>query len=88
MDEIAAQQKWPPVDTSWLVSRTSQVLVQVNGKLRTHVGIPIPTMKSGPDHITAAVLASSAVKSLLGAQIIRNSYLAKNGRVLNIVVHP
>jgi len=87
MDEIAAQQKWPPVDISWLVSHTSQVLVQVNGKLRTQVDIPIPTMKSGPDHIIAAVLASAAVKSLLGAQTIRNSYLAKNGRMLNIVVH-
>ncbi len=73
---------WPELDQAALVSEELQLVVQVNGKLRGKITVPI----SADDNlIKAAAMAESSVQKYIADQTIRRVIVVA-GRLVNIVV--
>ena len=82
--KMAMQQNWPEYDESKTVASTVEMAVQVQGKLRGTVVVP---MDSDQDAVVAAARASERVaKSLEGMQIVKVIYV-KN-KLVNLIVKP
>jgi len=76
------QQAWPEYDPALVVDERMTIPIQVNGKLRHRIEVPV---SAGEDEITQQALASAEVKrSIEGKQIVKTIYVA--GRLLSIVV--
>jgi leucyl-tRNA synthetase len=73
---------WPSVDESALKQDEIEVVVQVNGKLRSRVRTP-----AGADEATARAiaLADEAVQKFIGDKPVRKTILVP-GKLINLVV--
>ena len=74
---------WPEVDPSAIVEATREVPVQVNGKLRDRIVVPVGISES---ELEAAVLASDRIKSVLAGREALRVIHAGGGRLVNVVV--
>jgi leucyl-tRNA synthetase len=75
------QQSWPAVDPAALVQATMEIAVQVRGKVRDRIRVPVDAAE---DAIIRAALASEATERVLdGARPDRVIYVP--GRLVNIV---
>ena len=82
--KMAMQMDWPEYDESKTVASTAEMAVQVQGKLRGTVTVP---MDSDQDTVLAAAKANERVaKSLEGMQIVK-VILVKN-KLINLIVKP
>jgi leucyl-tRNA synthetase len=73
---------WPDYDEAKTVAATVEVAVQINGKLRGVVALPV-----GADKETALSIAKADEKvaaALAGKTIVKEIYV--KGRIINIVV--
>ncbi|HEY4690987.1 MAG TPA: leucine--tRNA ligase [Anaerolineae bacterium] len=76
------RQAWPKFDPALVADETIVIPVQVNGKLRDRIEVPVG---AGEDEITRKALAAPGVqKHVEGRQIVKTIYAA--GRLLNVVV--
>ena len=76
------QQAWPEFDESLVAEDTVEIVVQVNGKVRDHVTLPVD---AGEEDALAAALASERVQGWVeGKEPRRVIYVP--GKLLNIVV--
>ncbi len=75
-------QPWPAVDEDATKEDSIEIPVQVNGKVRDRVTVPVGASE---DEIKAAALASEAVQKFLEGKEPRKVIVA-NGRLVNIVV--
>ncbi|MEM5775463.1 MAG: class I tRNA ligase family protein, partial [Anaerolineaceae bacterium] len=75
-------QSWPKVDESALVMDEMELGVQVNGKLRDHILVPVSL---GEDEIKNLALQTEAVLKFVGDKIPRKVIYIP-GRLVNIVV--
>jgi leucyl-tRNA synthetase len=73
---------WPAVDASALASATVEIVVQVNGKLRGHVSVPIDADEAT---VREAALADANVQKFVGGAPIRKVIVVR-GKLVNIVV--
>ncbi|MFP4098238.1 MAG: leucine--tRNA ligase [Alphaproteobacteria bacterium] len=73
---------WPSYDESLLVSDTVTIGVQVNGKLRTTVTLPVDADEA---HVQELVLVDEKVKGALGGKSMRK-FIYVPGRIVNVVV--
>ena len=81
---MACQQPWPVYDQSKTVAESVEMAVQIGGKLRGTVTVP---MDSGEEAVVAAARASERVsKALEGMQIVK-TILVKN-KLVNLIVKP
>jgi leucyl-tRNA synthetase len=73
---------WPPVDAAALQTSSIPMVVQVNGKLRGHITVPV-----GADEATvrAAAFADAHVQKFIGASEVRKVIIVP-GKLVNIVV--
>jgi leucyl-tRNA synthetase len=76
------QQSWPAVDQAAAREDMIEIPVQVNGKVRDRVMVPI---EADEEEIKAAALASEAVRKHLDGKPPRNVIVAKK-RLVSIVV--
>jgi leucyl-tRNA synthetase len=74
---------WPEVDASAIVESTREVPVQVNGKLRDKVVVPIGITS---DELERLVLASPRVQALLAGRTPDRIIHAGGGKLVNLVV--
>ncbi|NMA93267.1 MAG: leucine--tRNA ligase [Clostridiales bacterium] len=75
-------QVWPECDEEMLVKSEVEIVVQINGKVRAKMNIPV---EMDVEDMKALALESEEVKSLVaGKEIIRT--VAVPGRLVNIVV--
>lgn len=81
-DELLAEQPWPVADAGLVADDIVTIAVQVNGKLRDTVEVPVDTPK---DDVEAAALASDAIQRFTDGQNIRKIIVVPN-KVVNIVV--
>ncbi|MDO4813407.1 MAG: leucine--tRNA ligase, partial [Eubacteriales bacterium] len=82
--KMAMQQNWPEYDESKTVASTVEMAVQVQGKLRGTVVVP---MDSDQDTVVAAAKESERVaKAMEGMQIVKVIYV-KN-KLVNLIVKP
>jgi leucyl-tRNA synthetase len=75
---------WPEYDPAAAVEDEVEIPVQVNGKLRARLMLPVG---ASDEDMRAAALASPAVQAhLVGVDIVKT--VVANGRLVNIVVKP
>ena len=76
------QQAWPEFDESLVVEETVEIVVQVNGRVRDHLTLPVD---AGEEAALAGALASDRVQGWVeGKEPRRVIYVP--GKLLNIVV--
>ncbi len=75
-------ERWPQVDSAALAQATYLMVVQVNGKLRAHVTVPVGADKAA---CTALALADSHVQKFLADRKPQREVFVP-GKLLNLVV--
>jgi leucyl-tRNA synthetase len=75
-------ERWPRPDAAALTQDTHQIVVQVNGKLRGHVNVPV-----GSDEATvrAAALADERVRKFIADKAVRRVIVVP-GKLVNVVI--
>ncbi len=81
-DGLLVDEAWPVADTSLTAEESLTLPVQVNGKLRATISVPVDEAE---DAVRATALEQAAVQRAVGDKEIRKFILVKN-RVVNIVV--
>ncbi|MCU0483861.1 MAG: leucine--tRNA ligase, partial [Chloroflexi bacterium] len=76
-------ERWPAADEAASAAETREVPIQVNGKLRDKVAVPVDM---APAEVEALVLARPKVVAALGGQAPLRVIHAGGGRLVNIVV--
>jgi leucyl-tRNA synthetase len=76
------QQKWPPVDEAATKEDSIELPVQINGKVRDHITVPVDASE---DAIKSAALASETVQKYLEGKEPKKVIVA-NKRLVSIVV--
>ena len=75
-------ESWPAVDESALSADTMQIIVQVNGRLRARLELPV---SMDAEAVKAAALAEENVQRFVADQSIRKVILVP-GKLVNVVV--
>ncbi len=79
---MVCQQKWPRYDESKCADRTVELVVQVNGKVRSHLKMPADVSKE--DALAAARADEKIEAATAGKSTVREIYVP--GRLVNLVV--
>jgi leucyl-tRNA synthetase len=78
----AVDERWPQVDTTALERETVEVVVQVNGKLRGRVTVPVG---AGEEQVREAALADVNVQKFVEGKPVRK-FVYVPGKLANLVV--
>jgi leucyl-tRNA synthetase len=81
--ELLSEQAWPEVDESLLVESEIQLIVQVNGKLRSRLMVPVDLSR---EEAEARALAEENVQSHLAGKTVRKVIVVP-GKLVNIVAN-
>jgi leucyl-tRNA synthetase len=73
---------WTAVDADALEQSTAEIVVQVNGKLRGRITVPV---EAGEEALREAALADPHVRKFVGTAAIRKVIVVR-GRLVNVVV--
>ena len=73
---------WMAVDAAALATSTLEVVVQVNGKLRSRISVPVDADDAA---LRAAALADPNVQKFVGAAAVRKVIVVR-GKLVNVVV--
>jgi leucyl-tRNA synthetase len=73
---------WPVPDAQALVTETHEIVVQVNGKLRGHISVPVSADEAA---VRAAALADDNVKRFVADRPVRRVIIVP-GKLINVVV--
>ena len=73
---------WPATDDSALVQDTIEIVVQVNGKLRARITIPVDASE---DDVKEMAIADENVQRFIAGKEIRKAIVVP-GRLVNVVV--
>src|SRR5256885_12548364 len=76
-----AQQTWPSCDKKFLVEDEVEIVLQVNGKVRDRIKVPLDATK---EQLEAAALANEKVKNAVGTLTIRKVVVVPN-KLVNVV---
>jgi leucyl-tRNA synthetase len=76
------EQAWPTHDERWLAEHEVEIVVQVNGKVRDRIKMPIAATE---EEIKEAALGSSKIRELIGSKNIRKVVVIPK-KLVNIVV--
>jgi leucyl-tRNA synthetase len=80
--QTLAYEPWPQADPQWLVEESVEVPVQVNGKLRTRIVVPVDTVA---DVLQATAEADEVVRRQLEGKTVVKVVVVP-GRLVNFVV--
>jgi len=81
-DDRVTEAAWPTADAAALARATVELPVQVNGKVRGRVTVPVDATA---DDVLAAALADERVRAQLGGRPVRKHVLVP-GRMVSLVV--
>ncbi len=82
-DELLAQTKWPTCDESALVRDEIELVVQVNGKLRSKISV---AANANNGEIETMALADEKIKANIAGKTVRKVIVVP-GRLVNIVAN-
>jgi len=82
-DELLAQAKWPSWDESALVRDEIELVVQINGKLRSKINVAANADKKS---IEAMALADEKIKNNISGKTVRKIIVVP-GRLVNVVAN-
>ena len=83
-EKMACQQSWPEYDESKTVEAEKEIAVQLNGKLKTTVVIPVDAEDAD---VVAAACADDKIKRLTEGMEIIKTIVVKN-KLVNLIVKP
>ena len=83
-DGIVAEQKWPEYDEAKCKDETIQIVVQVNGKIKTKLNIPVESEKNAV--LDMAKADANVAKAIENMNIIKEIYVPN--KLVNLVVKP
>ena len=83
-DGIVAEQQWPAYDESKCKDDTVEIAVQVNGKIKAKLNIPVDAEQD--EVLNIAKADENVAKAVEKMNIIKEIYI--KGRLVNIVVKP
>jgi len=75
-------QRWPVPDAQALATETHAIVVQVNGKLRGHISVPVSADEAA---VRAAALADDNVRRFVADRPVRRVIIVP-GKLVNVVV--
>ncbi|HZE13458.1 MAG TPA: leucine--tRNA ligase, partial [Chthoniobacterales bacterium] len=75
------QQTWPSYDESFLIEDEVEIVLQVNGKVRDRIKVPLNATNA---ELEAAALANDKVKNAIGSLTIRKVVVVPN-KLVNVV---
>ena len=75
-------ERWPKPDAEALATEMRELVVQVNGKLRAHVTVPVD---ADEDAVRAAALADQHVQKFVADRVVRRVIVVP-GKLVNVVV--
>ena len=81
---IVAEQKWPEYDETKCKDETIEIVVQVNGKIKTKLNIPVEAEKNAV--LEQAKADANVAKSIENMNIIKEIYVPN--KLVNLVVKP
>ncbi|ADU97319.1 leucyl-tRNA synthetase [Thermovibrio ammonificans HB-1] len=80
--ELLARSTWPKPDPSALVEEEVEIPVQVNGKVRAVISVPV---NASEEEVREAVMKEpKVVKAIEGKQLVK--FIYRPGRIINLVV--
>ena len=82
--ESVTEMSWPEFDPSALIKDEVEIVVQINGKLKGTVTVPVD---SEQDAVVDAALAVDKVKKAVEGMQIVKTILVKN-KLVNLIVKP
>ena len=83
-DGIVAEQKWPEYDEAKCKDETIEIVVQVNGKIKTKLNIPVESEKNAV--LDMAKADANVAKAIENMNIIKEIYVTN--KLVNLVVKP
>ena len=83
-DGIVAEQKWPEYDEAKCKDETIEIVVQVNGKIKTKLNIPVESEKNAV--LDMAKADANVAKAIEDMNIIKDIYVPN--KLVNLVVKP
>ena len=83
-DGIVAEQKWPEYDEAKCKDETIEIVVQVNGKIKTKLNIPVESEKNAV--LEMAKADANVAKAIENMNIIKEIYVPN--KLVNLVVKP
>lgn len=83
-DGIVAEQKWPEYDEAKCKDETIEIVVQVNGKIKTKLNIPVESEKNAV--LEMAKADTNVAKAIENMNIIKEIYVPN--KLVNLVVKP
>ncbi len=83
-DGIVAEQKWPEYDEAKCKDETIEIVVQVNGKIKTKLNIPVESEKNAV--LDMAKADANVAKAIENMNIIKEIYVPN--KLVNLVVKP
>jgi leucyl-tRNA synthetase len=75
-------ERWPAPDPLALTQETHEIVVQVNGKLRSHVSVPVDSDEAT---VRAAALADARVQKFVAGKAVRRVIVVP-GKLVNVVI--
>ena len=81
---FVCRQSWPAYDESKTVADTVQMAVQVNGKVRANIVVPVD---ADNDAVTAAAQADPKVRKFTDGMALVKTIVVP-GRLVNLIVKP
>jgi leucyl-tRNA synthetase len=75
-------ERWPAPDAAALAQETHDIVVQVNGKLRAHIRVPVQADEAA---VRAAALADEHVRKFVADKVVRRVIVVP-GKLVNVVV--
>ena len=81
---IVAEQKWPEYDEAKCKGETIEIVVQVNGKIKTKLNIPVESEKNAV--LEMAKADANVAKAIENMNIIKEIYVPN--KLVNLVVKP
>ncbi len=83
-DKIIAEEKWPEYDESKCIDNTVEIVVQVNGKIKAKLVIPVDATQE--EAIGLAKADAKVCEAIGSMNIVKEIYV--KGKLVNIVVKP
>ena len=81
---FACQQPWPEYDESKTVASEINIVVQVGGKVRANITVPVD---ADNDAVVAAAMANEKVQKFTAGMTLVKSIVVP-GRLVNLIVKP
>jgi leucyl-tRNA synthetase len=77
-----SEQSWPAYDESLLIEDEVEIVIQINGKLRDRIRMPIAATE---EELKTAALASPSVQARIAGKTVRNVIVVPR-KLVNVVV--